>query len=123
MGVECVCPVAWVRLHLKWAESTIEDAEDAEHAVGEPCMGEEAAVPDRQCESWEGYIQFKGDDKVLKLSELTVVQEMMLENGRPYIYVNKPAMKRKLEQPASHDDPCKQVKVKDLLVFLEWQSQ
>eukprot|EP00438_Fugacium_kawagutii_P030561 Skav222976 [mRNA] locus=scaffold2762:15098:16594:+ [translate_table: standard] len=34
------------------------------------------------------YIKFKGSDKVIRLDQMSIAEEMMLERGKPYVYVN-----------------------------------
>jgi hypothetical protein len=73
-------------LNLKWCEAEPLEDENVK-----------AAAPEDQGDDdeWGKYIQFSGDDKVIKLDQMTHAEEMMLESGRPYSYVSKPNLKRK----------------------------
>eukprot|EP00435_Cladocopium_sp_Y103_P072200 s1226_g39.t1 len=71
--------LSWPPLNLKWCED-----EDTIPEAGEGLVGQMDPVHPDDGEEWVKWIQFIGDDKVLRLDQLTMAQEMMLENGRPY---------------------------------------
>ena len=74
--VNCVGCESLVRLCMKWTEPDVAAAEDLTPAEDVPDMVEEKT-----------FVRFQGETQVLSLDNLTTLQEMKLENGKPYEFV------------------------------------